>query len=175
MHTGILTKSAPAGIAGRAEDAALRWGVAALALTSVHHVYGAFRYHTPWRAHAAIVAILVTAAMAGALRVYRRAPETRAGTVAWWVFWTITALVPVLFFGVFEGFYNHLAKDALYFGGLPMAQMRRLFPPPAYEMPNDVFFEVTGVLQVVPTVATAWYLALATARRGRRVADARAG
>lgn len=32
--------------------------------------------------------------------------------------------------------------------------MRRLFPPPAYERPNDVFFEVTGVLQLVLGIVT---------------------
>jgi hypothetical protein len=40
-------------------------------------------------------------------------------------------------------------KDALYFGGSSPETMRRLFPPPAYELPNDVFFEVTGVLQLL--------------------------
>jgi len=41
-----------------------------------------------------------------------------------------------------------LLTDALYFGGTSPETMRRLFPPPAYELPNDVFFEVTGVLQL---------------------------
>jgi hypothetical protein len=29
-----------------------------------------------------------------------------------------------------------------------MTLMHRLFPPPTYEMPDDVFFEVRGVLQL---------------------------
>src|SRR5712691_3534143 len=36
--------------------------------------------------------------------------------------------------------------------------MRRLFPPPTYEPPNDVFSEVTGLLQVVPAAVTAYFL-----------------
>jgi len=36
--------------------------------------------------------------------------------------------------------------------------MRRLFPPPRYELPDDAFFEVTGVLQVVPAAITGYYL-----------------
>jgi hypothetical protein len=36
--------------------------------------------------------------------------------------------------------------------------MRRLFPPPTYEMPNNAFFEVTGVLQIAPGIVTGYYL-----------------
>jgi hypothetical protein len=36
--------------------------------------------------------------------------------------------------------------------------MRRLFPPPRYELPDNLFFEVTGVLQVVPAAVTAYHL-----------------
>jgi hypothetical protein len=36
------------------------------------------------------------------------------------------------------------------------AVMVRLFPPPTYEMPNDAFFEITGMLQVVPAALAAW-------------------
>ena len=36
--------------------------------------------------------------------------------------------------------------------------MRRLFPPPTYEMPNNAFFEVTGVLQIVPGIAIGYCL-----------------
>lgn len=59
-------------------------------------------------------------------------------------------MVSVLFFGVFEGAYNHLLKDALYFGGAPSHILDVLFPPPMYEPPTDVFFEVSGVRHVVP-------------------------
>jgi hypothetical protein len=36
--------------------------------------------------------------------------------------------------------------------------MMRLFPPPAYEMPNNGFFEITGVIQVIPGFMTGYYL-----------------
>jgi len=45
--------------------------------------------------------------------------------------------------------------------------MTRLFPPPAYEMPNNVLFEITGVMQVVPGFMTGYYL-YQFMRRGRR-------
>jgi hypothetical protein len=112
----------------------------------------------------------------------RAHPTDRAGAAARALFVLTTLAVPVLLFGVFEGFYNHLAKDVLYFGGLPADTMTRLFPPPEYEMPNDAFFEVTGVLQIVPTVLVIKHLyrMLAVGRagstrahRGARLASAR--
>jgi hypothetical protein len=45
----------------------------------------------------------------------------------------------------------------------------RLFPPPKYELPNDAFFEITGVLQVVPAaLAAAKLYRLARSRRAAR-------
>jgi hypothetical protein len=32
------------------------------------------------------------------------------------------------------------------------------FPPPTCEMPNNAFFEVTGMLQVIPGLMTGYYL-----------------
>ncbi|WP_394846705.1 hypothetical protein LZC95_04470 [Pendulispora brunnea] len=78
--------------------------------------------------------------------------------MARWIFGITTLVVPVLFFGAFEGLYNHVAKDAFYFAGVSMEWMLRLFPPPTYEMPNDVLFEITGVLQAAPAGLTAWQL-----------------
>ena len=47
--------------------------------------------------------------------------------------------------------------------------MRRLFPPPAYELPNDVFFEVTGALQLLlgSFAGHRLYRLLVARRRGR--------
>lgn len=36
--------------------------------------------------------------------------------------------------------------------------LRTMYPTPAYEIPDDVFFEVTGMLQVVPVAVAAYYL-----------------
>lgn len=67
-------------------------------------------------------------------------------------------MAPFLGFGVFEGVYNHGVKDALYFAHASPDLMLRLFPPPTYEMPNNAFFEITGVLQIVPGIVTGHYL-----------------
>lgn len=144
-------------VAGATRDA-----LAVLLLTSVHHAYGAFVYHTPWRLHVVPVSIAVAAVILAARRRLRHddssATQDGARGPAWWVFVLTTLAFPVLTIGVVEGLYNHLAKDLLYYGGASISVMTRLFPPPTYEMPNDAFFEITGVLQAVPALLAARHL-----------------
>ncbi|HEY1308586.1 MAG TPA: AhpC/TSA family protein [Vicinamibacterales bacterium] len=151
MHS-IDTSSRDAG--GNATRAA----TALLLLTSIHHAYGGYVYHTPWRYHAALVSAVTATVIVGALALWRRRPSALAGRFARIVFLVTTLAIPVIGFGLFEGLYNHVVKNLLYFGGASMALLARLFPPPTYEMPNDVFFEITGVLQVVPAALAAWFL-----------------
>jgi hypothetical protein len=132
--------------------------VAVFLLTTVHHLYGAYVYKTPWRRHAGIVSGLATAVSVGALAAWCRRPTGVAGTIERWTFTLVTLVIQVAGFGLFEGGYNHLAKDTLYFTGAPQTVRRRLFPPPTYEEPNNDFFEVTGVLQLIPALITAHYL-----------------
>ena len=128
------------------------------AVTTVHHVYGAYIYHTPWRFHAAVISALATALIVASLLLLRKHSNDGIGVVASWTFMTVTFLVPLLGFGVFEGVYNHALKVALYFAHASPVLMAGLFPPPTYEMPNNAFFEVTGVMQVIPGFVTGYYL-----------------
>jgi hypothetical protein len=158
----------PVGLA-RAERAAFLLGAATLALTSVHHVYGAILYATPERYHAVGIAGAALAVMVAAMAVHRRKPGSPAGRSAWWwVFWLATATVPVLLFGAAEGFYNHAVKVAAYYGGVSEATLLRMYPSPTYELPNDLVFEATGVLQVVPAAAAGYYLVRLLRLRIRR-------
>jgi len=49
-------------------------------------------------------------------------------------------------------------KNALYWSALSGPWMTRLFPPPTYETPNDLLFEVIGILQVLPAAMAAHVL-----------------
>jgi hypothetical protein len=140
---------------------------AVLVLTSVHHVYGAYIYQTPWRYHAVFVSLVAAAVMAGGLALARARPGRLAGRLGWWAFVITTVVVPVLMIGAFEGAYNHVAKNLLYFGGAPAELLQRLFPPPTYELPNDLLFELSGVAQVVPAAIAAWRLVTDVLRPGR--------
>ena len=142
-----------------------------LLLTSVHHAYGAYIYDTPWRLHVVFVSALTAAALLGSLLVFRRKSADLSGRIAFWFFVAVVLVIPVLVIGLFEGAYNHAVKNALYFAGASTVVMHRLFPPPTYELPNDVFFEVTGVQQLVLAVATGYQLFLLVRERRRRRAN----
>jgi peroxiredoxin len=124
---------------------------AVLALTTLHHVYGAWRYQTPFRLHVVGIAVAVAACILATLRLFLR-KRSRPFLIA---FAAATLLFPVVGIGIFEGGYNHLAKNVLYLAGTPERALLTLFPPPTYVLPNDVFFELTGVLQVLPAAITA--------------------
>jgi hypothetical protein len=145
------------------ERRALLAGTAVLALTSIHHVYGAVHYGTPERYHAVFIAAVALALILGPAAIARRRPASAAGRAAWWTSWGVNGIVSVLLFGAVEGFYNHVVKVVAYFGGASEERLRWLFRDPLYEMPNDAIFEVTGVLQVVPAAFAAYYLARAAA------------
>jgi hypothetical protein len=139
-----------------------------LLLTSVHHAYGAYIYDTPWRLHMVIVGVLAAAAIIGSFLVLRKRSSNVANRIASWVFTVVTIVIPVALIGLFEGGYNHTVKVVLYLAGASPALMHQLFPPPAYELPNDLLFEVTGVLQLVPGIITGYQLYRFADARQRR-------
>lgn len=140
--------------------------LAVLALTTIHHIYGAIIYDTPWRFHIAIVAPVLALAIVRALYLGGSRQGTPSGKL-----WTMVAAALILIFpvgliGLVEGGYNHLVKNLAYFAaGEPMA--RALFPAPAYEMPGDFLFEATGIAQLPLGLLAAWSaLAIQPFRRG---------
>ena len=73
---------------------------------------------------------------------------------------------PVIAIGFYEGLFNHVVKNLVYFG-LGEASARTLFPGPIYEMPDNFIFEATGILQF-PLAVLAGVQALRLARSIRR-------
>lgn len=121
--------------------------ISLLALTMIHHFYGAAIYATPWRHHVVLMVLPVLFVLILAYGVHRWRPSSFLGRGFMWVFIGLTLLVPVGWIGLFEGGYNHVVKNALFFARVPRATYDQLFPPPTYELPNDLWFEVTGALQ----------------------------
>lgn len=113
--------------------------------TSVHHIYGAIIYNTPWRLHVLMLSLPVILATVLLGRMTDR-------KFLFWIYWLIIFICSFALIGLFEGVYNHFAKDLLYFLGLNRDTFQVLFPPPTYEMPNDFLFELTGVAQAVLAV-----------------------
>src|SRR5215207_659574 len=102
---------------------AARYAMAVLLLTSVHHAYGAYVYATPWRYHVLLITGAAALVILGALAALRARPAGLPGALSRWLLALTALVVPVLLFGVFEGFYNHVLKDVLYFSGASAEQM----------------------------------------------------
>ena len=124
-------------------------------LTIIHHVYGAIAFDTPWRHHAAVLGLGgIGATLLFGLGATRwLAPVLRQVSTV--LLLALTLVLAVGLIGVFEGGYNHAGKLLLFFGGAGPETMSRLFPPPTYEMPSDVFFEGTGVKQFLAALVAA--------------------
>jgi hypothetical protein len=149
----------------------LRAGTAAmlvLIMTTIHHVYGAVIYDTPFRLHIVFISIPVAMAMAAALYVGATRVD-RAGRIATWTGIAIILVFAVAAIGFFEGGYNHVLKNIGFLGGgeeaVKALMPAWLYDPSAVEIPNDFFFEATGVAQFPLSVWTAvvtWRLARQT-------------
>jgi len=139
-------------------------------LTSVHHAYGAVVYATPWRLHVVLVsAVIAPLVFVARAAVLRNASEGAPSPFAFRSFVVLVLAFPVIGIGIFEGAYNHVAKNLLYFGGAPAALLHTLFPPGIYELPDNAFFEFTGVLQTLPAlIAGGHIIRLVRARASSR-------
>lgn len=127
----------------------LRAGAAALAvllLTSIHHIYGAIIYNTPWRLDIVYVAAPVGMVMAGAFYLGWSRSGAPLGRAMTWTASLVSLAFAVLGIGIWEGGFNHVVKNLIYFTSGETAT-RKVFAGDAYEMPNDLVFEVTGVAQ----------------------------
>jgi hypothetical protein len=118
-------------------------------LTSIHHFYGGMIYHTSWRIHGIAGAGVAIVAAYFAYRQFMKNNDRRGLLV----YLAVSTVVLGLLVGVYEGVYNHLLKDLLYFMGVDHTLWGRLFPAPIYEVPDNWFFEVTGVIQAFIGVA----------------------
>ncbi|MCC5940686.1 MAG: hypothetical protein JJU37_04025 [Balneolaceae bacterium] len=128
-------------------------------LTIIHHIYGAIIYETPVRLHITWFAIpvLIVMALFYTLHVWDKSSPLISKT-SLWAFNLTVLLIPVVTFGVVEGGYNHLLKNILYFGGTSAELMDQFYSDPIFEMPNDFWFEATGILQLFIGLAAGYYL-----------------
>ncbi len=111
-------------------------------MTSLHHVYGAWLYDTPWRNHIAYQGFTWLLVSYAIMLVYVRWRKR----LFMWLFVLFAGFFFIGAIGLYEGAYNHLLKNILYFGGLDVATLHKMYPPPKYLLPNDWLFEITGVL-----------------------------
>jgi len=130
-------------------------GIVAGFISSVHHWYGAIVYDTPWRASVAYWIMGIVLVVYSLLYVYWRNLDNVVGKICIWLF-LLSAVIFQAGFVTFECVYSHVLKNILFFGGASEALLNTLFPSPAYHLPDNIFFEVTGNLQLIGFVAV-WY------------------
>jgi hypothetical protein len=130
--------------------------ISVLILTSIHHAYGAYIYNTVWRLD------VVVASAAGALVIAlcfwaaSRHADQMSGRIALWLGLIVVAGLPVVAIGLFEGGYNHVLKNLVYFLASPETY-RQMFPATTYEIPTNWIFEGTGIAQFPLALLAAWH------------------
>src|SRR3569833_515280 len=133
---------------------ALAWTTGVFALTAFHHYYGSLVYGTPWRTHVVFIGGIILQLCFLSSLLYRRYEKKFLLNI-----YLVIAFVGFgLLIGLFEGFYNHTIKDLLYFSGISVNNWRSLFPSPTYEVPDNIVFESTGILQFPAGVAQIYAL-----------------
>jgi hypothetical protein len=117
--------------------------LAAYALTTIHHVYGGLVDKAPNRLLVPIIlAPFIVIAMVSLYLLQRS-----GNGIALITFGTV-ALLWTLLLGLLHGGYAHLYKDVLLLVGGPARLYYSLNPGEHYP-PDNVFFEVTGALDLV--------------------------
>lgn len=124
------------------------------AITIGHFVYGARLYDDPSREHVVLPAIvLLAAALAlGGLYHWRPTRLNRALLAA------EIAVAYLLLFGTYHGAFGHGIKDLLFFGGMSGDELARLFDSPDFVVPDDVFFEASGLATFLAALIVAFFL-----------------
>src|SRR3712207_819041 len=79
-------------------------------LTSLHHIYGALLYHTPWRLHVLLISIPVIL-LTLLLQAFLSKRESSYKNVVVWINLGIILVASIGSIGLFEGGYNHLLKN----------------------------------------------------------------
>lgn len=124
------------------ERAALAIGLA-YALTTVHHIYGGLVDTAPNRLRVPIIMAIPSLVAVGSLYRYRKTGSRAALITAG----TVGSLAWVALSGLLHGGYAHAYKDVLFLLNGPSRLYYPLNPSEHYP-PDDLFFEITGVLEI---------------------------
>jgi hypothetical protein len=124
------------------------YSLTTIVLTLIHHFYGAIIYAAPFRMHVALFAIPILGIQIAAYRAYKRSKTAWVKKICLLVILVISMVFSIVAIGFFEGGYNHVVKNVLYFAGTPVAVLDKMYSS-VYELPNDLVFEATGMLQFV--------------------------
>jgi hypothetical protein len=129
--------------------------LAAYALTTIHHIYGGLVDRAPNRLRVPIFMAIPSLVALGSLYRYKQTGSRAALATSS----TVAVLAWVFLSGLLHGGYAHAYKDVLFLVDGPPEFYYPLNPDEHYP-PDDIFFEITGVLEMV----TGYFVALFTYR-----------
>jgi len=113
--------------------------VALYALTTWHHVYGSYIYDSAWRINGVLWALVFVIPMILFLNLTTSVLFKKAGYYM--------AMLWIVVIGFFEGGYNHVFKNILFSAGSSDEWFFTFFSKKlGYAKPDDILFELTGVL-----------------------------
>src|SRR5215217_8098830 len=138
--------------------------LAAYSLTTVHHIYGGLVDGAPNRLRVPGIMAIPSLVALGSLYRYKRTGSGAALATSS----TVAVLAWVVLSGLVHGGYAHAYKDILFLvDGSP--ELYYPLNPDEHYPPDDLFFEITGVLEMV----TSYFIALFTYRliRDRQQSD----
>jgi hypothetical protein len=135
-------------------------------VSSVHHWYGAIVYDTTWRLLVSLWIPAFVSLVCFMLYLHWKYVDTMVGKIAVWVV-LFAGVIFQIGFTLFECAYSHILKNILFFGGAAESTLSQLFPEPAYHLPDNAYFEFTGVLQIIGLWA-AWLVYRVFKERSKR-------
>jgi hypothetical protein len=148
-HKGLMMKTVNENLKPLINRAVLAI-LAAYAVTTIHHIFGGVVDSAENRL--LIPGILAPLIMIAVVSLYLL---RRNGNAAPLITFAIVALVWVLLLGLLHGGYAHLYKDIVFLVDAPPSLYYSLNPSEHYP-PDNAFFEVTGVLDVVGAAFVAY-------------------
>ncbi len=123
----------------------------------MHFLHGVRIYDDPGRQHIVVPALISLVLLAGLTGVFLWRP--RKLTLVPLALVTVVPFISL--FGVVHGLYGHVLKLVLFFVGAPKETLEWLFMSPDYVLPDDLLFELGGVLTfVAAAVVTYWLVRL---------------
>jgi hypothetical protein len=133
-------------------------------LTIGHFHYGSRLYEDPSRLHV-IAPALGFLLLALAMSVFYL---FRPGI---WTLWPLVAFVAAVYvglFGIYHGAFGHALKDILFFAGTTPERLGEIFDSPDFVVPDDFFFELTGVATFLAALLVGYCLVRLIRLTGRR-------
>ena len=131
------------------------WALAVIAITTLHHVYGAIAFDTPWRLHIVFIAVPIGALITVGLVYAWPRRHSRAGQLAKWSAALLSLVFAFALIGLYEGGYNHVLANIVFQMHGPEALMA-FYDADIHQLPTEPVFEATGVAQFAAGLGAGW-------------------